>query len=90
MQFTVKLSEEGGKYRALCPELGLSAFDAEAEGAVDKLKSLIVDFLSSAADLYPDDYDDEPGLPEPPGEFSMLDGEDGIKLLYSPRGGAVN
>jgi hypothetical protein len=90
MQFTVKISQEDGQYRALCPELGLSAFDADADSAVDKLKSLILDFLTSAANLYPEELDDEAGQLEQLGEYSMLNGEDGMKLLYSPRGGAVN
>jgi hypothetical protein len=90
MQFTVKLSQDDGRYRALCPELGLSAFDADADSAVDKLKSQILEFLCSAADIFPDEYEYDVGRSESVGEFSMLNGAEGLTLLYTPRSGPVN
>jgi hypothetical protein len=89
MYFTVQISrEEDGHYRAVCPELGLSTRDSNPDIAVDKLKTLILGWLSENAELYNQNADGEfPAFSQQgvPSEFAVLNGNDGLRLLYIPR-----
>jgi hypothetical protein len=89
MYFSVQISrEEDGHYRAVCPELGLSTRDSDPDIAVDKLKSLILEWLTENAALYSQNSDNglsafnQQGIPS---EFAVLNGNDGLRLLFIPR-----
>jgi hypothetical protein len=94
MQLTMQISrDDQGQYRALCPELGVSTLDTDRKGAVDKLKTLIFDWLlaqsqaineESDAGTASDDFD------ECLGEFAVLNGDDSLKLVRLPRRASVN
>ncbi|GEM_PF-1669382 len=89
MQLTVKVSQEGdGQYRARCPELGLSTLAHDLPGAVDRLKTMILDVLTYDADLVAaTDLAEEPAEDTEPGRdsFALLHGDDGVKFMVMPR-----
>ena len=89
MQLTVRVSrEDDGAYRALCPELGLTAYGENPRNAVDKLKIMILEWVVSTSDE--DEMDDrvELMLGGPDASvrrsFALLSTEEGVKLLYIP------
>ena len=89
MYFSVQISQEqDGHYRAVCPELGLSTRDTDQGIAVDKLKTLILEWLSENVDLY--SANNEAGYmvtnsSQDQGEYAILNADDGLKLLHIPR-----
>jgi len=89
MYFSVQISrEDDGNYRAVCPELGLSTRDSNPDTAVDKLKSLILEWLTENAELYNQNADSGfPALNQQgtPSEFAVLNANDGLRLLFIPR-----
>jgi len=89
MQLTVKISQEGdGQYRARCPELGLSTLAHDLPGAVDRLKTMILDVLTYDADLVASsDFAEEPAEASDPlhDSFALLHGDDGVKFMVMPR-----
>ncbi len=89
MYFSVQISQEqDGHYRALCPELGLSTRDTDQTAAVDKLKTLILDWLSESVELYsanPESGYLMTNAAQSPGEYAILNADDGLKLLHIPR-----
>jgi hypothetical protein len=89
MYFSVQISrEEDGHYRAVCPELGISTRDIDPDIAVDKLKTLILEWLSENAELYSQNADAASAIfnqQDAPSEYALLNGDDGLRLLYIPR-----
>lgn len=89
MQFTVEVSrEDDGQYRAQCPELGISTLDADLDAAVDRLKTMILEWLTSNAEISCEDLDSDFGFSTDgrwESEYAILYGEDGMKMLYVPR-----
>ncbi|MCX7004226.1 MAG: hypothetical protein NTV22_13275 [bacterium] len=89
MQLTVKVSQEGdGQYRARCPELGLSTLAHDLPGAVDRLKTMILDVLTydadvvAATDLAEEPTEDSDQMQD---SFALLHGDDGVKFMVMPR-----
>lgn len=52
MYFTIEINRgDDGFYEAICPDIGLSARAGTLEEVIDKIKNLVVFFISSAEEM---------------------------------------
>lgn len=90
MQLTVQLSEEcTGQYRALCPELGITAYGSDPSAAIDKLKTKILDWVVTAAGTYHNCMATADDMMMGSAMFhqetyALLSSDEGVKLFYVP------
>jgi hypothetical protein len=90
MQLTVQLSEESaGNFRALCPELGITAYGTDPRAAIDKLKTKILDCVTRAGNAYYEEMKFADGYTMGGAmsvlrAYALLTGEEGVKLFYIP------
>ncbi len=81
MQLTVELSrEDNGSFRARCPELGLRICDGDRRQAVDRLTSMICEYLTLEHWQGRDETTAGPAF-----ACALLLQEGGPKVVCSPR-----
>lgn len=85
MHLTVELSRDAnGAFRALCPELGLRSCDADQRQAVDRLTSMIFEYVTIETWHGRDD------AAGPVWASVLVLHADGAKVVCSPRYLAIN
>ncbi|NLF39743.1 hypothetical protein GX586_09880 [bacterium] len=81
--------DDRGQFRALCPELGVSTLDTDRTNAVDRLKSLIFDWLLAQSEAI-DRESKADGDGDDGTDYAVLTSEDTLKLVHIPRRGKAS
>jgi hypothetical protein len=87
MQLTLKVTQDDrGQFCARCPELGISTTAQDKPGAVDRLKTMILEALTYDPEVWMADLADDGTADDGPCRDmrALLCGDDGIKCLILP------
>lgn len=86
MQLTVKVArDDHGQFCARCPELGISTTARDEPGAVDRLKTMILETLTYDPEVWMADLADDGTRDRPCHDmFALLRGDDGVKYMILP------